>query len=97
MPNTPDQREIFRPSTIEETAIQVAKQVQFAFNVCNRLDHHPPIGLVGRSLSSIDAGSCRGTIQTTQKAPLASRNPECVQLGLDGNWQVPGGAGERLQ
>ena len=77
-PNTPDQRKILCPSTIEETAIAVCRS---AFSESDDIDHHPPIGSVVSSLSSIDDGSCKGTIHRT----LASRNPRSMQPGIDGD------------
>ena len=82
MPNARDHRKTLRPSAIEETAIAMCG---IAFNKCNALGHHPSIGSVGRSLSSIDDGSCRGTIHRPRKRhPLQAEIRDQCNRALDG-------------
>ena len=82
MPNARDQRDTLRPSVIEETVIAVCG---IAFDSCNGIGHHPPIGSVGRSLSSTDDGSCRGTIHRPRKRhPLQAETRDQCNRALNG-------------
>ena len=76
VPNARNQRDILRPSMIEETAIAVCG---IAFNSCSEFDHHPPFGSVGRLFSGTDEGSCRGTLSTPrERHPLqAETRSQC--------------------
>ena len=81
-PNTPDQRTILRPSTIEETAIAVCS---YALSECEELDHHPPVGSVGWSLFNTDDGSCKGTIHRPRKRqPLQAETLDQCSRALTG-------------
>ena len=81
-PNAPDQRKTLRPSAIEETAIAACS---YAFSECDDIDHHPPVGSVGRSLFNTDDGSCKGTIHRPRKRqPLQAETLDQCNRALTG-------------
>ena len=56
-----------------------------ALNEYNDLGHHPPIGSVGRSLSSTDDGSFRGTIHRPRKRrPFQAETRDQCSRALNG-------------
>ena len=80
-PNAQNHRTAFSPSLIEETATAVCG---IAFDSCNGIDHHPPIGSVGRLLSSTNDGSCRSTHRPRKRHPLQAETRNQCGGALNG-------------